>query len=183
MTLGDGKRRVLMLLDEYSTGGALTVDGDLDARMNDFFDAAQRDMAQWQPILRRADVVLDGTGAQALPSDVGRVRDIRRNGRRARGYEVIDGRLVYAPGDTSTLTLDYAARPKAVAPDTPDDYVFEVTEEAAGCLPFFVAAQQLIPDLVMDYGAFYELYLKLRNLLPRETAPPSGGVRQALWRG
>ena len=35
-----------------------------------------------------------------------------------------------------------------------------------------------------DYGAFYDLYLKLRSLLPRDASPlSSGGVRQALWRG
>ncbi|MBE6070211.1 MAG: hypothetical protein E7211_21345 [Clostridium lundense] len=184
MTLGDGKRRVLMLLDEYSSGGVLTADRDIDARMNDFFDIAQRDMAQWQPILRRATVTLDGTGRQALPQDVAQVRSIRRDNGRARDCEIIDGALVYPAGDTSALTLDYVARPAAITPDTADTHVFEVSEEAAGCLPFFVAAQQLIPDLVVDYGAFYDLYLKLRNLLPRDTSAPStGGMRQALWRG
>ncbi len=182
MTLGDGKRKVLMLLDEYSTGGEITTDEDVNAKMNDFFDAAQKDMAIWQPILRRANVTLDGTGSQSLPTDVSSVLKITKNGKRARGYEVIDGKLVYAAGDTSTLTLDYYARPATISADTADDHEFEVSEEAANCLPYFVAAQHLLPDLVIDYGAFYGMYQQLRALVPRSVSESGGSVSQALWR-
>ena len=41
MTLGEGKRKVLMLLDEYSSGGELTVDEDIEKKMADFFATAQ----------------------------------------------------------------------------------------------------------------------------------------------
>lgn len=183
MTLGDAKRRVLMLLDEYSTDGVVRADADLSARMNDFFDAAQRDIAAWQPIVRRASVTLDGTGAQALPEDVSRVFDIQRDGRCAAGVEVVDGKLVYPSGDTSRVTLDYLASPCAITPETSDDYAFEVSDEAANCLPYFVAAQQLVADLVVDYGAFYNLYLQLRALLPRTGQFASKPMRQALYRG
>lgn len=182
MTLGDGKRKTLMLLDEYSSGGTLTVDEDIDMKMNDFFDIAQKDMAQWQPILRRKDVTLDGTGSEELPSDVSRVLKLTKDGKKARGYEVIDGMLVYDEGDTSTLTLDYIALPATISPDTADSYEFEVSEEAANCMPYFVAAQHLIPDLVIDYGSFYSLYQQMRALLPRSTESGGGSVRQALWR-
>ena len=181
MTLGEGKRKVLMLLDEYSLDGALTVDADVNARMNDCFDMAQRDVASWQPIVRRASVALDGTGSMALSADVLRVVRIRRNGKNAADCEVVDGRLLFRRGDTSTVTLDYIASARAITPDTPDDYVFEVGADAANCLPFFVAAQQLVPDLVVDYGAFYNLYLQMRAVLPRATL--AGGVRQTLYGG
>ena len=179
MTLGEAKRKVLMLLDEYSAGGEVSADADVDAKMNDFFDMAQRDAAAWQPIVRRVALLLDGTGAMALPGDVSRVIRVRKNGVRAPGYEVVDGSLVYPEGDRSLLTLDYIARPEAITPDTPDDYEFEVSDEAANCLPFFVAAQQLIADLVVDYGAFYNLYLQMRALLPRSSV---GAARQSLYR-
>ena len=182
MTLGDGKRRVLMLLDEYSSGGALTVDADVMAKMNDCFDAAQKDMALYRPVRRRATLALSGGGADALPPDVARVSRVTKDGKRTDAYEAIDGKLVYAVGDTSVLTLDYLARPATIAPETPDDYEFEVGEEAANCLPFFVAAQQLIPDLVADYGAFYNLYLQMRSALGRSGETAQGGrVRQSLY--
>ena len=183
MTWGEGKRKVLMLLDEYSSGGEITVDEDIDARMNDFFDLAQRDVAAWQPIVRRVSVTLDGTGSLALPEDVSRVIRVRRDGVRVSGYEVVDGRLISNAGDQSALSLDYIASPEKITPETTDDYVFEVSEEAANCLPYFVAAQQLVADLVVDYGAFYNLYLQTRALLSRSTLLSGGGVRQSLYRG
>ncbi len=183
MKLEDGKRKVLMLLDEYSSGGDITVDEDIDNKMNDFFDMAQKDICQWQPIMRRATIELDGTGDQTLPEDVDRVLRVRKNGVRVRNYEIIDRQLIYDAGDTSALVLDYIAVPAIITPDTDDSYVFEVSEQAANCLPFFVAAQQLIADLVVDYGAFYNLYLQMRNLLPRSVdSIGTGGVTQRLYR-
>ena len=182
MTLGEGKRRVLMLLDEYSSGGALTLNEDLSVRMNDFFDVAQKDMAAWQPVMRRRELTLDGTGRTALPEDVKSVLRIRRNGVRTLRYEVLDGRILSQPGDCSVLTLDYLAQPASITAGTPDDYEFELSEDAANCLPLFVAAQQLIADVTVDYGAFYNLYLQMRGALPRAAQAP-GGVRQAFYRG
>lgn len=181
MTLGEAKRKVLMLLDEYSALGEVRVDADIDAKMNDFFDMAQRDAAAWQPIVRRVALLLDGTGSMTLPRDVSRVIRVRKNGNAVTGYEVVDGALLSPEGDRSLLTLDYIASPEAISPQTPDDYEFEVSDEAANCLPFFVAAQQLVADLVVDYGAFYNLYLQMRALLPRSTMG-SGGARQSLYR-
>ena len=185
MTLGEGKRKVLMLLDEYSTGGSPDTDEDINLKMNDFFDIAQRDIAQWQPVTRRADVVLDGTGEQELPADVYRVLWIRRGGSRARDVEAVDGALMYPEGDTSTVTLEYLASPGKIGPETEDDYEFEVSEEAAACLPFFVAAQQLLPDLVVDYGAFYNVYLQMKGQLDRTAggivSGSGGGVKQRLF--
>lgn len=183
MTLGEGKRKVLMLLDEYSCAGELTVDEDIDAKMNDFFDIAQKDVSQWQRIARRCAVTPDGTGEQALPADVSRVLRITRNGRAAAGYEVIDGKLAYPAGDTAAVTLDYLAVPETITPDTEDTHEFEVSEEAANCLPFFVAAQQLFPDIVLDHGVFYNAYLQMRGMLPRSAGSTGvpGRVRQALY--
>lgn len=182
MTLGEGKRRVLMLLDEYSNGGTLLLDADLNARMNDFFDIAQKDVAAWQPIVRRCEFVLDGTGAALLPEGVAQVLRIRKDGVRTMRYEILDGKVLSEPGDCSALTLDYIAQPQTITPETADDYAFEVSEDAAACLPLFVAAQQLIADVVVDYGAFYKLYLQMRAMLPRSAASP-GGMRQAFYRG
>jgi hypothetical protein len=182
MTLGDAKRKVLMLLDEYSSGGAITVDEDIALKMNDFFDLAQKDMAQWQPITRRTEVELDGTGEQELPGDVSRVARITRDGHKAREIEIIDWILVYPVGETGTVVMDYIATPEAITPETQDEYEFEVSEEAAACLPFFVAAQQLIADLVIDYRKLYDLYLQMRSMVPRSTGGVGGGsFRQALY--
>ncbi len=44
MTLGEGKKKVYELLDEYGDGSS--VDEDLEARMADLFDIAQKKLAQ-----------------------------------------------------------------------------------------------------------------------------------------
>lgn len=182
MTLGDGKDKVLKLLDEYSSGGVVTLDQDINLRMNKFFDIAQKDVAAWQPIIRRCDVELDGTGAQSLPADVCEVLKITRNGVRAPRYEIIGSKIIYNAGDESTITLDYTAIPASITDDTADTYELEVSDDAANCIPFFVAAQQLIPDLVVDYGAFYNIYLQMRGMLPRTKRNGNdGSVRQALY--
>ena len=181
MTLEEGKRKVVLLLEGYAGEGEIEVDADIALKMNDFFDIAQKDVAQWQPIVRRASLTLDGTGSMALPPDVSRVLRIRREGVRVSGYEVVGGKLLSRAGDKSTLSLDYIVSPETITPDTADDYVFEVSEEAANCLPFFVAAQHLLSEPEIDYSAFYNLYLQMRSMLSRSTMT-GGSVRQALYR-
>lgn len=182
MTLADGKDKVLKLLDEYSSGGTVTIDQDINLRMNKFFDLAQKDVAAWQPIIRRRDVTLNGSGAQSLPDDVDEVLKITKDGVRAPRYEVIDGKLIYNAGDESTITLDYTAIPTPITDATEDSHEFDVSEQAANCMPLFVAAQQVIPDLVVDYGKFYNIYLQMRAQLPRTRRTGNdSNVRQALY--
>lgn len=183
MTLGDGKRKVFMLLDEYSSGGEVTEDEDIALKMADFFDMAQKDIVQYQPIVRRASVTLDGSGSQQLPADIARVTRITVNGVRTSRYEVVDGKLLYAAGDTSDLVLDYEAEPQRITPNTSDGYEFEVSENAANCLPFFVAGQQVFADLVQDYTVYYNTYLQMRAALPRSVGfSGCGRLRQDLFR-
>jgi len=183
MTLGDAKRKVFMLLDEYSSGGEVTEDEDIALKMADFFDMAQKDIIQYQPIVRRASVTLDGTGRQQLPADVARVTRIAANGVRTSRYEIVDGELLYTAGDMSDLVLDYEAEPQRITPETSDNYEFEVSENAANCLPFFVAGQQVFADLVQDYAVYYNTYLQMRAALPRTVSSTGDGrIRQNLFR-
>ena len=94
MTLGEGKRKVLMLLDEYSSGGELTVDEDIEKKMADFFDTAQKDMASFKRIIRTQEITLTG-GEEArvlydLPADFAGTFRIWK-GDRLKQYPVIGG--------------------------------------------------------------------------------------------
>lgn len=184
MTLGDGKRKVLMLLDEYSAGGQRTVDQDIDKKMNDFFDMAQKDMAQHRKIVHGCEVTPDGSGRWCeLPKDCVRVFRIWKDGR-AVTRPVISGKLVPERGETGLLAVEYYARPRTIREDTADSYEFEVDEEAANCLPYFVAAQHLMPDLVVDYSAFLNMYYQMKAQLDvRVPDTGAAGVRQSLFRG
>lgn len=189
MTLGDGKRRVLMLLDEYSSGGAITKDKDIENKMADFFDTAQKEMAGYKKIIRKTEISLaPGTGDftyYPLPKDFGKTFRVWKNGRMIAGYPVIGGKLAVPSDESGTIILEYFAMPETITPSTPDDYEFEVSEDAANCLPFYVAAQHLIADLVVDYGAFWQMYLNMRAALDT-SLPSSGGaahVSQKLYSG
>ena len=183
MTLGEGKRKVLMLLDEYSSGGELTQDVDINHKMADFFDTAQKEMAGYKKIIRSVKLIPDGTGEGCeLPKDFADVFRIWKNGGLSNRYAVISGKMVFPKGDTAERLLEYFARPASITQKTPDDYEFEVSEDAANCLPFFVAAQHLLPDLVVDYGAFWNTYLAMRAALDISLpAAGGGGVRQMLF--
>ena len=184
MTLGEGKRKVLMLLDEYSNGGAITKDADMDKKMADFFDAAQKEMAGHKRIVRSVELVPDGSGRGcALPQDCQKVFCVWKDGRPVNGPVVVAGRLLTRGADRAPLLVEYFARPQTIGPETPDEHEFEVDEDAANCLPYFVAAQHLLPDLVVDYSAFWNMYLTMRAALDVSLPETIGGrVRQALFR-
>lgn len=189
MTLGDGKRRVLMLLDEYSSGGAITQDVDINNKMADFFDTAQKEMAGYKKIIRKTEItLLNGEGEFSLyelPNNFWKTFRVWKNGKLISGYPIIAGELAVPSGESGKILLEYFAKPQTITPNTPDTYEFEVSEDAANCLPFYVAAQHLLPDLVVDYSAFWQMYLNMRAAL--DTSLPSDGgktrIAQKLYGG
>lgn len=186
MTLKEGKRKVLKLLDEYSSGGSISSDKDVDLKMNDFFDIAQKDIASHQRIVRSVTVTVTGseTELHALPEDYAAPFRTWKDGRIVSNFAEIGGKLASMGRPVGSYLVEYLARPTTISDGTPDEYTFEVSEEAANCLPYFVAAQHLLPDLVIDYSAFYNIYLTMRAAL--DTSLPGSGkgtVRQALFGG
>jgi len=184
MTLGDGKRKVLMLLDEYSSGGEVTADQDIQNKMADFFDMAQKEMAGYKRIIRHETITLDDEDEYTeLPDDFEEYFRIWEKGQTINQFPIIGGQM-YTDHKKGTIVLEYFARPTTIDANTLDTYEFEVSEDAANCLPFYVAAQQLITDLVVDYQALWNMYLTHRGAL--NLSLPSGGtigVRQRLFRG
>lgn len=186
MTLGEGKRKVLKLLDEYSSGGALTTDRDIENKMTDFFDMAQKDVAKFRPIYKEQTYDLQGSGEQLLPlpEDCAGIFRVHLDGDAYRYFSQRGKFLVIPEGAGESVLLQYKAVPGTIPTDAADDYAFEVDEEAAACMPFYVASMQLIPDLVVDWGGYWSIYQSmLANLEVRTPASGSGGVRQALFAG
>ena len=105
-----------------------------------------------------------------------------RDGRLTRGY-AWSGRSILLPaGDVGAVSVEYFAVPRTIPPDAPDDYVFEVDDAAAACMPYFVAAQQLVVDLVVDYAPLLDMYDRmLRALDIRLPESGGGGIRQAFY--
>lgn len=166
MTLGEGKRRVYMLLDEYSSGGTVTRDEDLEKKMADFFDTAQKQAAEIKKIRRIVTMELkDGQTLYPLPKDLMKLIRVWRGDMPTRAYRFKGGMMEIPEGESEKVEIEYFAIPATIGPDTPDDYEFELSEDAAKALPYFVASQQLISDLVMDYGALYSIYQTMLSTL------------------
>lgn len=189
MTLADGKRKVLMLIDEYSSGGTISNDEDLNVRMADFFDMAQKNVSAYRKIIRtftpNGDYPgvspADGFVACKLPSNFRSPFRVWKNGKVTKRYTFTQNAILIPESDIGSVVVEYEAMPETIDHDAPDDYEFEVDEDAAACMPYFVAAQQLMVDLVVDYQPLLQMYERMVAGL--ETSEPSsgGGVRQALY--
>ena len=184
MTLGEAKNRVYMLLDEHSTGGEIEHDRDIELKMAAFFDIAQKLVAQVRKIRRSKTVVpVSGRTEYPMPPDFRSVYRIWRNGRIATDrYHWRRGRLAVPPGDAGCeILVEYYALPETICEDADDGYEFELDEAACQCLPYYVAAQQLLPDLVMDYGAMLHMFNQSVNMLGGDQRTDSGRVAQTLY--
>lgn len=191
MTLGDGKRKVLMLIDEYSSSGSITVDADLELRMADFFDLAQKDVCRYKKIIRMftpsapddlpGETPAPGFIACPLPENFKSPFRIWKDGKRGANYVFTENAVLLPESDIGSVVIEYFAIPATVPQDAPDSYEFEVDEDAAACMPYFVAAQQLVVDLVVDYAPLLDLYQRMVAGL--DTTPPasSGGIRQSFY--
>ena len=171
MTLGEGKRRVYMLLDEYSSGGAVQADPDIEAKMADFFDMAQKQAAEIKKIRRIAALKREeDKSLYPLPGDCMKLICLWKGGKPCRVPALKGGMLDIGAGGED-VEIEYFAIPATIGPGTPDDYEFELSEDAAKALPYFVASQQLISDLVMDYAGLYGMYQAMLSTL----APTGSG--------
>ena len=183
MTLEEGKRKVYMLLDEYSSGGVITPDDDIEMKMADFFDTAQKQVCALKPIRKLTELErVEGQTAYDMPADFRKLVCIYRDGKRTQRYTWRGGKLIIPESETATVEIEYFAYPTTITPETPDSYEFEVAEDAAQACPFFVASQQLISDLVLDYQALRNEWVNALSLL---TPEQPGGVQlqQVLFSG
>ena len=175
MTLGEGKRKVLELLDEYGSGD--NFDEELELRLPDLFDIAQKRLAQIKKIVRLLPLERrEGEREIELPPDCLRLYRVWRDGRvctlrcRLRGR-----RLLLPEGGGERFAIEYFAMPATVDAATAENYVFEIAEDAAQCMPFFVAAQLLAGDVMQDGRVLLGIYEAMVNDL--DTALPELGQR------
>lgn len=184
MTLGEAKNKVYMLLDEHSAGGDIDHDEDIELKMRFFFDIAQKEIAKTAKIVKVTRINRrSGKELYAMPSDFRSLYRVWRNGKISAKYR-FRGRQLFIPENdrADDIQVEYFAVPETIPENAADDYEFQVNEEAANCMPYYVAAQQLLPDLVMDYGAMLTMYNMAVSAL--STAIPGEGtrMRQAFYR-
>lgn len=178
MTLGEAKNKVYMLLDEHSAGGEVEHDEDIELKMVHFFDMAQKQLSQIKKILKvKRFTAQSGKTEYAMPGDFRTLYRIWRDGAAATNrYRWRGGRLLIPERDAGCeFVVEYFAMPETIPEDSDDEYEFEIAPDACECMPYYVAAQQLLPDLVMDYGAMLTMYNQAVAML--DTGIPGEGLR------
>ena len=186
MTLGEGKDKVYMLLDEHSAGGEIEHDEDIELKMAYFFDIGQKVLAQTVPVISMYMFTANGEQTEyTMPSDFRKVYRIYRDGKNVTGRYRWHNRALVVPlsDEGCTFTIDYLAIPGSIDKDTEDDYKFEIPDDAAQCLPYFVCAQNLLPDLVMDYSVYLQMYNLMVSQLDTSLPGENQRIQQRLFGG
>ena len=185
MTLGEAKEKVYMLLDEHSAGGEVEHDEDIELKMVRFFDIAQKTLSQIKKILKTKKITAQsGKEEYAMPGDFRQVYRIWRDGKTVTNrYRWRGGKLLVPERDAgSEFVIEYFANPETIPADADDEYEFEIAEDACECMPYYVAAQQLLPDLVMDYGSLLNMYNMSVGLLDTSLPGENQRLTQAFYR-
>ena len=185
MTLGEAKNKVYMLLDEHSAGGEIEHDEDIEKKMTAFFDMAQKTLAQIKKILREETIQPSaGVTAYDMPDDFYALYRVWADDRPATNrFRWRNGQIIIPEGSASEVIVEYYAMPNSIDSSAEDDYEFEIAEDACECMPYYVAAQQLLPDLVMDYGAMQQMYNYQVSLLKTTQPGENRRIAQSLFRG
>ena len=177
MTLGEGKRKVYMLLDEWSSGGEIAKDKDIELKMIPFFDTAQKRVAKVERLVSTKVIKRkDGKTVYAMPDDFAGLVNVWRDGTPTKRYRWMAGKLVIPETETAEVTVEYYRIPETLDENMSDDDEFEISDEAAELLPFSVAAQNLLPDLMIDYTPYLLEWEKMLQVLERRQAQRCGSV-------
>ncbi len=150
-------------MDDYSCNGSAIFEDDKTAldtsyRINDFFDIAQKQVAALKKIIVCA--VID-------PASAEKREKIQSVPLPERFYQLIccpyeisaaGGELRFSAKISAPFEIEYAKMPENLDYETPDDYEFEVSEDAAAAMPFFVAAQLLMGEDDAAYSRLMNEY-------------------------
>ncbi len=170
MTLKEAKKKVYGLLDEYSANGEVTVDQDIELRLNSFFDMCQKNLAALAPVRKMITV---GEGNFAL------------GGRIIKYLAAYDGagERIYPKRFANTIiipaggaSLDVLAIPDDIDEDTPDTYEFEIGEALAAAMPYWVAASLNVVDFAVSPSNLLSQFNAMVGSAVSASSPYAGTV-------
>ncbi len=169
MNLAQAKKKVYALLDEYSVGGEVELDKDIEIRLGCLFDMCQKNLASLAPIRRMIDV----TEGEFTPG--GKIVKVLAV------YNVA-GERIYPKmiGDTFIIEdnarLDVLTLPKDITDETPDTYEFEIKEALAECMPYWVAASLSVVDMVTSPSNLMSQFNTMVASAIKASSPYAGTV-------
>lgn len=164
MKLKDAKDAVLKLMDEYSSGGVITSDEDLEKRLNSLFDLAQKMLSSIAPIRRKIEV--NNKGFVAYPSNMLKLQGVYADGQLTDVF-VMGGGFYIFQEDNRSYVIDALVFPAEINAQTDDNYEFEVNDSAVPAIIYWVAAQLASTEIAGSYNEFIRLYNEaLKTVVP-----------------
>lgn len=165
MTLLEIKKKVLQLIEEISDSTELTNDPDIKAKLNSVINQVQFELARMKklPAYKEVEVKEFQVFDMKTIENFYQLSLVRFEG----GYDVLGDLVVF--DNEGTAVFYYYRYPVAITDETPDDYVFELSQDALEILPYGVAGDLLKSDVSTEYGAIYSQRYEtmLQRLDPR----------------
>lgn len=176
MTLGDMKKEVLTLIEEYNPGIAkiFTDDDDLGSKLNGSINRAMFELCRLKKIPKYVEMNV-GAGSVLSFSDIAKEC----------GYEIYQVMLITgvryeerANGtifkilESGTAEFDVFVYPESITQKTNNSYEFELTQDVLEVMPYAVASDILSTDVSSNYKEFKQRYetmlsrLDTRNKIP-----------------
>lgn len=168
MNLGDNKKIMLGLIEEYSpTNQYLTDDEDIRNRLNLVYAPNYQFLSQVKKILKTKTITIeetqDTTMETNLPVDLYQFKRLvaldSNNCRISPEYDII-GKKIFIKQKEGRYIIEYYAYPTEITKDTEDDFELEIDQDVQAVLPYIVANDILKVDPSADYTAFYAEYQK-----------------------
>lgn len=174
MTLGENKKIMLGLIEEYSPNNQLlTEDEDIRNRINLVYATNYQYLSQKKKILKtktiNIDTDTDNTMIEySLPMDLYQFKRIVRldeNNNKANTNYYIVGKKIYVEARKGRYIIEYYAYPTEINIETKDNFTLEIDQDVQAILPYLVANDILKVDPSADYSAFYKEYqIRMQNL-------------------
>ena len=176
MTKKEIKEKVLRLIEEINPENKnLTDDPDLAAKHDDVINQVMHELVRMKKLPGYVEIpVVEGqvvTYADIEKESGSKVYQLcmvrgAEHSRRA------DNTILKVHED-GVLEIEFYRYPKPITADTPDDYEFELTQDALEIMPYGVAADLLKSDVSANYGQIYQQRYEtmLQRLDPRYGLP------------
>lgn len=185
MTLGEMKKKVLRMIEEYDKDNALlTADPDISLKINDITNQLMFELSRSKKIPKYFAM-------EVKKGDIVNFNDFEKEC----GYEIYQIALVsgvdcaqrangtvFKINENGTMEIDCYVYPERITDKTKDNYEFELSNDVLEIMPYGIAADLLKSDVSAEYGNIYATrYESMKQMLdPRyQTTSISieGGVK------
>lgn len=169
MTLGEIKRQVFTLIEEYDDSDeSMTSDEDFAAKINNVVNLIQNELSRVKKIpfylekeVNKDDIIEMSEISEEIDQEVYQLKMVK-----GVEYELkADGTIIKIKED-GTAEIEGYKYPKQINELTEDDYEFDLSIDVLEIMPFGVAGDLLKSDVSNGYGNIYsQRYEAMKNAI------------------